>query len=191
MDNQHNTIDNQQRLEMIHQIISQARGNIQNSSFYILLWGWIVFAGSIGHYLLLQYSDVAHPEWAWSIIIIGIIASVAKGMKDRKNRGASTYPEQINTTIWLTFLINYFIILFFIAKINFYITPVVLVLTAGSTFLSGTILKFNPLKWGALFIWLMAVVSFMVVLPYQLLATAAAILGGYLIPGYILKNNEG
>jgi len=177
-------------LEIIHRMISQAKGNIKNSSFYFLLWGWITTAGSIGHYLLLEFSNVTHPEWVWTVIIIGILASIGKGRKDRHERGASTYTEQVNLTIWAVFLINYVIILFFIAKINFYITPVVLVLTAGSTFLSGTILKFNPLKWGAVFIWAMSIVAFLVTLPYQLLATSAAIVGGYLLPGYILKHSE-
>ncbi len=190
MGNKEESIDNQQRLEIIHRMITQAKGNIKNSSFYFLLWGWVITAGSLGHYFLLEFSNVAHPEWAWAIIIIGILASIGKGRKDRNERGASTYAEQLNLTIWAIFLVNYFIILFFIAKINFYITPVVLVLTAGSTFLSGTILKFNPLKWGAVFIWAMSIVAFLVALPYQLLATAAAILGGYLLPGYILKNSE-
>ncbi|TYP91741.1 hypothetical protein LX73_2568 [Fodinibius salinus] len=190
MNNQKGSTDNQQRLQTIHQMITQAKGHIQNSSFYLLLWGWIVAAGSLGHYLLLEFSSIAHPEWAWSIVVVGIIASVVKGINDRRSSGIATYGEHLMTMIWVTFLINYFIILIFIAKINFYITPVILVLTAGSVFLSGILLKFKPLKWGAGFIWVMSIVAFMVPLPYQLLATTVAIGGGYLIPGYILKNNE-
>lgn len=190
MGNQQDPIDNKQQLQVIHQMITRAKGNIRNSSFYILLWGWIVTAGSLGHYLLLEFSNLAHPEWAWAVIIVGIIASIAKSIKDRQTSGVATYGGYLMAMIWVTFLINYFIILFFIAKINFYITPVVLVLTAGSVFLSGILLKFKPLKWGAGFIWVMGILAFMVSLPYQLLATSAAIVGGYLIPGYILKNSE-
>ncbi len=181
----------QQSLDIIHEMINRAKGNIRNKSFYFILWGWITIAGSIGHYLLLQFSDVNHPEWAWAIIIVGIIASAVQGASDRKEAGAATYSERIYTTVWITFLVNYFIILFFIASINYYITPLVLVMAASATYLSGAIIKFSPLKWGAVFIWVMGTIAFTVSLPGQLLVTAAAVLGGYLVPAYLLKNKEG
>lgn len=180
----------QQSLDLIHEMISRAKGDIRNKSFYFILWGWVIIAGSLGHYLLLEFSEVTHPEWAWAIIIVGIIASVAKGMKDRKERGVTTYSARVYVTIWITFLVNYFIILYFIAAINYYITPMVLVMAAAATFISGTIIKFSPLKWGAVFIWLMGIFAFLAALPYQLLITAVAIFGGYLIPAYLLKNKE-
>lgn len=142
------SLSGQESLDIIHRMISQARGSIKASAFHILLWGWIVAAGSLGHFLLLKYSDIAHPEWAWGVILIGIAGSVIRGMRSRRQKGASTYTGKLMSMIWITFLINYFILVFFIAKINFYITPVVLVLTAGSVFLSGSILKYNPIKWG-------------------------------------------
>lgn len=181
----------QQSLDIIHEMINRAKGNICNKSFYFILWGWIIMAGSIGHYLLLQFSDVSHPEWAWTIIVVGIIASAVQGARDRKKTGATTYPERIYSTVWITFLVNYFIILFFIASINYYVTPLVLVMAASATYLSGAIIKFLPLKWGAALIWVMGIVAFMVSLPGQLLVTAAAVLGGYLVPAYLLKHKEG
>lgn len=191
MADQEQPLSGRQSLDIIHTMINRAKGNIRNKSFYFILWGWTVIAGSIGHYLLLQYSEVNHPEWAWAIIVVGILGSVIQGMRDRKETGATTYSERIYTTVWITFLVNYFIILFFIAVINYYITPLVLVMAAAATYISGTIIKFSPLKWGAVFIWLMSIAAFMVDLPYQLLATAAAVFGGYLIPAYLLKNKEG
>lgn len=180
----------QQSLDIIHEMIDRAKGDIRSKSFYFILWGWIIIAGSIGHYLLLQFSKVSHPEWAWSVIIVGIIASIIQGARDRQENGAITYSERVYVTVWITFLVNYFIILFFIATINYYITPLILVMAAAATYISGTIIKFPPLKWGAVFIWGMGIIAFLVALPYQLLATAIAIFGGYLIPAYLLKNKE-
>lgn len=176
-------------LNIIHEMIGRARGNVKSSAFHILLWGWIVVAGSLGHFILLKFSSMTHPEWVWTIVLVGIVGSVMQGVKQRNQRGVSTYSGTIIRMIWLTFLVNYFIIVVFIAKINFFITPVVLILAAGSVFLSGTILKYNPIRWGAVFIWLMAIIAFLVPLPYQLLATTAAMLFGYLIPGYMLKRS--
>lgn len=183
------SMSGQQGLGIIHEMIGRARGNVKSSTFHILLWGWIVVAGSLGHFILLKFSNIAHPEWVWTIVLVGIIGSVIRGVNRRKQKGVSTYGETIIRMIWITFLVNYFILVVFIAKINFYITPIVLLLAAGSVFLSGTILKYNPIRWGAVFIWLMAIIAFLVPLPYQLLATAAAMLLGYLIPGYMLKRS--
>lgn len=183
------SLSEKESLNIIQEMIGKARGDLQNSSFYILLWGWVVIAGSVIHYLLLTLSSVEHPELAWSIIAVGIIGSIIQGIKDRKNAGASTYSGHLHTIVWATFLINYFIIFFFIAKVNFYIMPLVLIMAASSTYLSGSIIKFTPLKLGAVFIWLMAITGFFLSMPHQLLAGAVALLIGYLVPGYMLRNS--
>ncbi|HEX6981282.1 MAG TPA: hypothetical protein VF181_00840 [Balneolaceae bacterium] len=187
MAHQQESLSEKESLNIIQEMIGKAKGDLRGSSFYILLWGWVVFAGSIIHYLLLTFSTIRHPEWAWLIIVIGIAGSIIKGIIDRKNEGASTYSGHLHTVVWVTFMVNYFIILFFIAKVNFYIMPLVLIMAASSTYLSGSIIKFTPLKLGAVFIWLMAIAGFLLSLPYQLLAGAAALLFGYLVPGYMLK----
>ena len=78
----------------------------------------------------------------------------------------------------------------FIDKINFMITPIVLLMAGGSIFLSGFVVKFNPFYWGGIFAWVMAIIAFIVSIELQLLASAAAVLFGLLIPGYILKYRE-
>ncbi|MEL7835165.1 hypothetical protein [Fodinibius sp. Rm-B-1B1-1] len=183
-------LSKKQSLGIINEMIQRAKGEFKESAFYFLLWGWVIIAGSISHFVLLQYSSFPHPEWAWAIIIIGIVASFTKGIRDKELSGATTYSSHIHTTVWTVFMINYFIVLFFISEINSYITPLILIMAASSTYLSGAIIKFRPLKWGAGFIWLMGVLSFMISLPHQLLTAAAAVFVGYLVPGYILKNNE-
>ncbi|HYW34711.1 MAG TPA: hypothetical protein VE868_04820 [Balneolaceae bacterium] len=191
MDNQEQSQTAQQRLDIIHEMIARAKGKIsKDSSFYFLLWGWVVLISSIVHFLLLQYTTIHHPEWAWSIILVGIFGSFVKGYKERKSHKANTYLNRLYGIIWITFMVSYLILLVFSARINFYIAPLVLLMAASATYLSGALIKFNPLKWGAVFIWVMGIVAFLVALPYQLLATAAAVLIGYLIPGYMLKQSE-
>lgn len=179
-----------QQLELIHDMIRRARGDIRGRSFHLLLWGWVILAGSLGHYLLLRFTAAAHPEWAWTVIVAGLAGSFRRGWRDRRSRGALTWGGRIYATVWLTFLANYVILLFFMEQINYLVSPLVLLLAAGATWLSGTIVRFAPLRWGALFIWAMAVLAFTQPLPGQLLAGAAAVAGGYLVPGYLLRRKD-
>ena len=73
------------------------------------------------------------------------------------------------------------------------INPLILLLTAFATFLSGVTIKFKPLMMGGMVFWIAAIIGFTVAYETQLLIASAAIVLGYLVPGYLLKskNNNG
>lgn len=190
MEHSKESINEQESLKIIHEMISKAKNDLSDQAFYPILWGWVVLIGSIGHFVLLQYTSFEKPSLIWLIIIVGIIGSIAKGFSQRKDTGATTYANSIIAMIWVVFLINYFILLPFIDEINFMITPIILLMAGGSIFLSGFTVKFKPFYFGGIFAWLMAIVAFIVTVQYQLLVCAAAMLFGLLIPGYILKSRE-
>ena len=178
-------------LAIIRSMIAKAKGNFRKNAFYFLLWGWVVLAGCLGHYLLLTFSNYSHPELAWAIILIGIIWSIIRGYRDNTNQStAHSYPGNIYGIVWATFLVNYLILLFFLEQINYMITPIILLLAASSTFISGSLMHYRPLQYGAVAIWLAGIGGFLLSLQAQLLVTAGAILLGYLIPGYMLKNSK-
>lgn len=183
-------LSSQESLEIIHTMIAQAKGDFEANAFHFLLWGWIAIIGSLGHYTLLTFTSVAYPQLAWLIIIIGIAGSIAKGVKSNRKARVKTYTGKIYGIIWITFLVNYFILLFFLDQINYYITPLILLMAAASTFISGSLMRYRPLQAGAGCIWIAGIAAFMVSLPNQLLVTAVAILLGYLVPGYLLKNSN-
>ena len=178
----------QESLEIIRTMIAKAKGDFKANAFHFLWWGWIVLLGSLGHYALLTFTSVAHPQLAWLVIIFGIAGSITKGIKSNKEARVKTYTGKIYGVIWISFLVNYFILLFFLAKINYYITPLILIMAAASTFISGSMMRFKPIQIGAMCIWIAGIAAFMVSLPNQLLITAMAIFLGYLVPGYLLKN---
>ena len=51
-------------------------------------------------------------------------------------------------------------------------------------------IRFKPLIAGGLVFWAFGIVCFLVSREFQPLVGAAAIIGGYLIPGYLLKNSK-
>ncbi len=190
MDRSKESLSEQESLQLIREMISKAKNDLSNQAFYPILWGWVVLIGSLGHFLLLRYTAFEHPYIVWLIIFVGIIGSVIKGFSERNTTKTVTYASSVIAMIWVIFLVNYFILIPFIAKINFLITPIILLMSAGSIFLSGFVLKFKPFYWGGIFTWIMAVAAFIVSSDIQLLASATAVLFGLLIPGYILKYRE-
>lgn len=64
-------------------------------------------------------------------------------------------------------------------------------MAGGSTYLSGITIKFRPLVYGGIVLWISAIISFMLPGDLQLLISAGGIFLGYLVPGYILKYKNG
>ncbi len=71
----------QESLEMIARMIRQAKGNVSQGSFHLLLWGWLILFASLGHFILLQFTAIPGPYRIWLIVIPGIIASFYYGFK--------------------------------------------------------------------------------------------------------------
>ena len=183
-------LDEEKNLDLIAEMISRAKGNIQSEYVFFLIWGWVIALASFLHFSLIKFTNFEQPELAWSLIAIGVILSAWYGYKIGKRKRVKTYADRIYSLIWLVFLINYFIILVFMKELNYNINPIILLLAGGSTFLSGIVIKFKPLIWGGIVLWISAIISFIVPGEMQLLIGGFSILIGYLIPGYMLKNKN-
>ncbi|MBE9468199.1 MAG: hypothetical protein IMY72_07755 [Bacteroidetes bacterium] len=190
MENNEKKFNPEESLKLIDDMITTAKGNIKDGSFYFLLWAWIVIAGSLGHYILLKFTTFEHPYIAWSVIFVGIILSMVHGFMQSKRDKVTSHIEKVYVFIWFAFLISYFIIGFFSSKINYQITPIVFILSANATFLSGIIIKFKPLIFGGIFMWVAAIITFFLSPENQLLSIPIIVTFGYLIPGYILRCKE-
>lgn len=177
----------EESLELIVRMINHAQVNIRQSSFYLLLWGWIISIASITHYVLLHYSTVEHPEFAWFLTIPGVIISGVYGFLQGRKMRISTYADHLYFMIWLGFLVSIVLL-----QVFFYDDPVVLgivilLMTGNAVFVAGHALRFNPLIWGAAVFWLGAILGFLLETEVILLIQGVAVILGYLVPGYLLK----
>jgi len=109
--------------------------------------------------------------------------------KKKSHRKVKMYTGEIIGFVWLVFLIMYAILVFVLSYSNAAaaIIPAILVMYGMPTFLSGIILKFNPLKIGGICCWLLALSSPFVTSEFQLLLIGAAVIAAWIIPGYLLK----
>jgi hypothetical protein len=190
MNSETENLSPQQSLEMITSMIAQAKGNMQKNSFFFLLWGWTIAIANLGVYGLIKFTNYPNPFIFWAVAIPSAIISSVYGSRLEKNSGAVTHLDLINKWIWIGFGITTLIILFFGKQINWQINPVVLTMAALPTFVTGVILKFNPLKYGGIAFWATGILTFLVHDENQLLIAAVGISLGYLVPGYALKNRK-
>ena len=68
------------------------------------------------------------------------------------------------------------------------VAPYILILAGFPTFVSGIHIKFRPLIFGGICFWIMALVVSFGGPSIAPLGMPVAVLTGYLIPGYMLKN---
>jgi len=188
METQQN-LSKEESLAIISKMISEAKGGYSNKgSFFFLLWGWTITAAYVGHYLLLNIIHYDMPFIVWLIVIPTMIISVFYSRKFASNSGYSTHLSKVIMWTWYSFGFTSVFIVLFGSKIDYQITPIMMMFMAMATFISGVALKFKPLILGAVVFWVSIVVCFLVSREVHELIGAIAMIFGYLIPGYMLKN---
>lgn len=188
MSTETNDISPQQSLDLIQAMIKQAQGNLLNNSFYFILWGWAILLANLGMYGLYKFTDFPYPYMVWLVAIPAWVVTMIYGSKQGRKAGKKTHLDKINMWMWICFGFSILPFLIFMSKIGYNVNPVVLVITAVPTFLTGIILKFRPLVMGGVSFYIFGTLCFMVSPLDQYLVGAVAIACGYLIPGYLLKN---
>ncbi|MEM9673296.1 MAG: hypothetical protein AAF992_11915 [Bacteroidota bacterium] len=175
--------------EIIQNMIANAKQDVKDDGYFLLLWGWLVLVASIGHYLLLTLTDFAHPYAVWSLMLVGIVATIWKVSKYRKQR-VKTYVGTIMQSLWLAVFVGIIITLIGAGfEIGFRAAyPIILILYGIGIFISGSLFRFTPLIIGAVGTWSLALVAFFVPFQTQLLLLALATMISYIIPGFLLKS---
>ena len=186
MNTENTSFTAQQSLELITRMIDQAKGNVQRNAFYFLFWGWIITLANVGMYVLIKL-EYPQPYFIWGITIPAWIYTMVRGFRREKTETAATHLDRVSGWLWFAFGICVFTVVAFGTKLNYQINPLILLITAIPTFVSGIILKFNPFKLGGVCFWVCAIIAFLVPMEMQFLVGAVAIVCGFLIPGYMLR----
>jgi hypothetical protein len=187
MENEEKLMTGEESLRIITEMINRTKTNICQSSFHLLLWGWLVFFCSLSEYLLFKFTDYASPWNVWFLVIPGVFVSMGYGfLKGRKER-VYTYGTALYMWTWIGYLFSAIVLFVLTYNRMESFSALILTLTAVPTFISGIILKFRPLIIGAITFWIFALVSHFAGPDIAPLAVPLAMLTGYLIPGYMLK----
>ena len=181
----------EESLKIITDMINKTKVNISQGSFHLLFWGWLIFLCSISDFILSRYTGIAHPYYVWFIVIPGIFVSMIYGFVKGRKATVRTYAERVYMWIWIGFLAS-FISLFVIQSKNLGAVGQYILLLAGfATFVSGIIIRFRPLIIGGISFWIIAIAVSFTGPSIAPLGMPLAVITGYLIPGYMLKNRVG
>ncbi|HEX2921397.1 MAG TPA: hypothetical protein VHO50_09570 [Bacteroidales bacterium] len=190
MENEEKTMSGEESLRIITDMINKTKVSISQSSFHLLLWGWLIFACSLSEYLLWKFTDFTHPFYVWFFVIPGIFISVIYGFIKGRKEQVYTYATSVYVWTWISFMFGSIVL--FVIKSNRMedFAPLILTMAAIPTFISGIILKFRPLIIGAIIFWTTAIIANFTGPEISGLAMPVSMLCGYLIPGYMLKRKS-
>lgn len=188
MENEEKLMTGEESLRIITDMINKTKVNIRQSSFHLLFWGWLIFACSLSEYLLWNFTEFAHPYYIWFFVIPGSIVSFIYGFTTGRKAKVHTYADYLYAWTWIGFFIAS-IVLFIVRSSEMQNFSLYMLIFAGfPTFMSGIILRFKPLIVGGICFWVIALIVNFGGPGIAPLGMPVAVLFGYLIPGYILKN---
>ncbi len=179
----------EQSLRLIRSMIDKAKENVSDNSFFLLLWGWLVFAAALSQYILMVIVKWPYHGMAWNLMWVGAVISIIYGIRQEKKQQAKTYISETMKYFGMGCGVTFTILALFFGynEMWVYIFPVYFILYGFLSFVSGAILQFVPLRWAGAACWVIGIISVFTDFKSHLLLMALAVLFAYIIPGYILK----
>lgn len=175
-------------IDLIRSMIDKTRQDFSDDSIYFLVWGWGAFLGCISQFILKTMFLYPYHYRVWFITIVCAVITLFISIRHKKEKRVKTYIGESMAYLWAGLGITFFIISIIFMKLGWqYCFPFFMLLYGLGTFVSGKIIKYQPLVYGGLISFFLSAISPWVQYDYQILLGAAAILASYIIPGHMLK----
>lgn len=181
-------LSKEKSLEIIHQMINQAKTNFTDSGLSWLLWGIMIFLASLSTYFFM-YIGSDNIFLGWNIFGIVTIVLLVYDIFRPKKKLVRTYVSDLMKLVDIGFIICLFTIIF---AINVAVGAnggfgLFLMIFAFLMLVKGGAVKSRSLMVGATVNWAGAIAMFInKEFKYDMLIMAAAVLIGYIIPGILL-----
>ena len=179
-----------QSLQLIESMIGQAQNRLNENGHLYLLWGWVIFLCSVISFVSVHFFEqLKYLNQIWLLTLPTALYQMIYMARHKKQRKVTTYTDEISTYVWIVFVIMGGLSAWIIGKSGFQqlFNPVILMLYGMPTFLSGVLLRFAPLRYGAVVCWILAAVSMLLAPSYSFLLLALAVVAAWIVPGYLLR----
>lgn len=190
--NETERLSNQQSLDIIHKMISQARNKVNDNGNEWIIWGTLIFLASVTTYVLIEIESSA-IFLGWNIFgLLAILILIFRLFK-RKPKQVRTYLDELLVLFHIGFIICMLVIIF---SMNVAVSPnagfgYLLMIYAFLMLIQGGAMKFKPLIIGAVINWIGAIAIFWnKEFKYDMLIMAGAVFFGYIVPGIILRSQS-
>jgi hypothetical protein len=178
----------EESLQLITSMIRQTKESVVDNSFYFLFWGWLSFVACMGEFILATVFEYPHHYYIWFLMPVGGIVTGIYQYRHKRKMQVKTVVSDSISHLWTGIGIMFFAIVFINFKIGWHYAFVQYILLYGiGTFITGRIMKFNPLVWGGISNFILAFFAADYNMIYQSLFAAIALLLSYIIPGHMLK----
>ncbi len=177
-------------LQLIESMISKAQNRFNENGHLYLLWGWVVLVCSLSSFIAVYFfGSFKYLMYIWMLTFPTVIYQMFYLARKKKSETVRTYTDEINNFVWVVFVIMGFLVGIIIGRSGHpeLFNPLILMLYGMPTFLSGIILKFVPLRIGAICCWVLALVSVFIPYEFSFLLLALAVISTWIVPGYLLR----
>ncbi len=192
-----NDLSPQESLDIIQKAITRYKMNYRESSTTFLLWGWILTLASISNFIILRILNnmEAHQlkgllslaNWALFSLIGFVFLYFSQRNIDKNKKVYSSLDGYIKT-IWIVAGSAFFVGTLICIRLGIAPPPVMLLIAGIATTTSGLFIKYKPVIFGGIAFFVFSVAATFVSNEYVALIVGAAIIFGYLVPGYLLKS---
>jgi hypothetical protein len=189
----------EESMQLIERMIHTAKQEQKDDGKGWILWGWLLFLASVFTYVNLQLHWV-NNFFFWNTFGLISVALLLFGfcrlLFGRKKQQVKTYTQELFKKLNIGFTISLVLIIFSMnvfSDENISVHPtrgfaLLLGLYGFWILIYGAVLSFRPSVIGAYICWAFAFASLFVRdFGVTMLFHAAAVLCGYIIPGYIAK----
>lgn len=182
-------LSEKESLALISGMISKAKNHYYESGLGTLLWGFtnvICFTLAYMDATLKWFNMPFNPFYLMGITFI---LQFYFGRKEKRFQKAVTYKDEAHQYVWIAFGISVLILTIAggIADIGYIVLPLLLLLFAIPTFISGCINKFKPFIIGGIACWILCIISFFYQSYFTYLLVALGAVLAWIIPGFILR----
>jgi hypothetical protein len=200
MENSEKQMTPEESLNLIGEVISNTRNNLKADSFFFLLWGWLIALASMVESYILWHAG-RMKDWssvglfsgiAWiGFVLVGFIIQAFYIRKHYVKRGYRTYFEKIISYMWIISTLVIFLLVYLSGTRHESPEPYILAAVSVPTMVTGVITRFRPLILGGIVFIVFAVICVNIQQDYlRSLVSAVALIGGYLVPGYLLRKKN-
>lgn len=187
----------EESFNIINKAISNFKMNYKENGKSFLLWGWMLTLASFSHFVILR---ILHSKEAFELeglfsmgiwLVFGLAAFIIQFFMERnitREKKVYSYLDIYLKKIGYITALSFSVAIFICIKLEILPPPIMLLVGGIITSIAGVLLKFKPLVIGGMAFFLFSVASTFVSNEYITLIAGAAIICGYLIPGYFLKS---
>ena len=199
-----NSLTPEESFDIINKAISNFKINYRENARVFLLWGWILTFASISNFVILKIlsnweaNSLKAGNWElkglfilgnWVVFcLIGFIILYFMVRKMKKEKRVFSHLDKFIDYLWWVAAASFVFatIISFRMKIE---PPMLMLLIAGiATTTTGLVIKFRPLIIGGMSFFVFSIAATFVTNEYLALLVGAALICGYLIPGYFLRS---